>query len=239
MSCTDYQMTVFGPSLLERFRNVAPGAVLHLETMSNRFGDELESSHVDLAIAPFLGDATPEYIFFSLPVKPNLTWERSYADHNVCMMAGSHPLSDNKELSLAEYLDCDHIVTTTQYGVQASVDVGLMAIGSQRRSALSVPCYEAAVLAVAGTRLTTTLPARLAAVYQDPVTTKVLSVPTEIRILRSYLMWHPRLNSDPRQQWFRQLVRQTLPALEEPPLTAAGVGGESRVRQWQRLGGRQ
>ena len=69
-----------------------------------------------------------------------------------------------------------------------------------------MPYHSAAVLAVAGTPLVATLPARMLAGVVDPAP-RVVDAPAEIGTMPYLMVWHRRLDDDPAQRWLRDLVR--------------------------------
>lgn len=190
---TDYMTAVLGPGVFRRVFRAAPGMSLTLRPWHDGVLDEVTHGLADLA---FAGVAAP----------PGLHSELLFEDRFVCLMATDHPLADRKSLTLNDFLTVRHLVVDVLRGEQSAVDRRLAELGERRTAALSVPYHSAAALAVPGTPLVATLPARLLTGPLDPAV-RVVAAPPEVEPLPFLMIWHARLDDDPAQSWLRDTFR--------------------------------
>ena len=201
---TDYA-SVFAPAVFQRVFRGSPNSTLRFRSWHDSVFDDLDLGRVDL-------------VFYG-PVGPlsALRTEHLFDDEFLCVMAHDHPLADRQRLTLAEYLGATHVIVDTYDGRQTVIENRLEKLGTPRRAGLTVPYHSAAAPAVAGTPLIATLPARLLSDPRPDPSLRVVRAPEEIKPLRYQMCWHPRLDTDPAQQWLRDIVRAVTGAL--PPVS--------------------
>jgi DNA-binding transcriptional LysR family regulator len=191
---TDYTTTILGPALFQRVFREAPHATLSFETWHDGVFDDMERGATDL-------------VFYGLAPPPGLRSEELFEERFVCVMSPGHPLSGNPQLTLDDYLACQHVIVNIRRGWQAVIDDHLRALGRPRQASLTVPDHAAAPYAVPGTALVATVPARLAAKHADLPAVQIVSPPPEIEIMHFNMSWHPRLDNDRAQRWMRDVIR--------------------------------
>ena len=126
-------------------------------------------------------------------------------DELVCVMSPDHPATAH--LTLERYLAHRHVlVTVAGSGTRGLIDRQLAAMGHQRKIGLRVPYFSAAVLAVEGTGLIATVPRQAAQAYLGNANIAIVKPPLRLEPLRYLLAWHPRVDADPAQQWFRSML---------------------------------
>jgi DNA-binding transcriptional LysR family regulator len=190
---TDFTTSVLGPGLSRRMFREAPGTSVTFRQWHYGVFDDVSHGLVDLA-------------FSGVSVDPALRSELLFEDQFVCLMSATNPLADRDALTLQDFLDAAHVMVDVLRGEQSAVDRRLAELGHRRESALSVPYHTAAVLAVPGTHLVATLPARLLSTLDDPAL-RVVAAPPEVAPMPYLMTWHPRIDDDPAQRWLRDLVR--------------------------------
>jgi DNA-binding transcriptional LysR family regulator len=190
---TDFTTSVLGPGLSRRLFREAPRAAVTFRQWHNGVFEDVSHGLVDLAFAAVAVD---------LSLRSELLFEERF----VCLMAADHPLADRETLSLDDFLGAAHVMVDVLQGEQSAVDRRLTELGRHRSAALSVPYHSAAVLAVPGTPLVATLPARLLSTLDDAALV-VVNAPVEVEPMPYLMTWHPRLDDDPAQRWLRDLVR--------------------------------
>lgn len=190
---TDFTTSVLGPGLVRRLFRAAPGTSVTFRQWHDGVFDDVSHGLVDLAFA-------------AVAVDPELRSELLFEERFVCLMSANNPLADRDSLTLAEFLGVSHVMVDVLQGEQSAVDRRLAESGRHRTAALSVPYHTAAVLAVPGTDLVATLPARLLSTV-DMLDLRVVGAPVEVEPMPYLMMWHPRLDDDPAQRWLRDLVR--------------------------------
>ena len=86
------------------------------------------------------------------------------------------------------------------------MEEALAALGLERRMAVTVDGFAAALALARGTDLVATVPerhtGRLRAGLQD------LPLPFPVPAFTLSLLWHPRMEADPAHRWLRGLVRE-------------------------------
>ncbi|MFL6120478.1 LysR family transcriptional regulator [Actinophytocola sp.] len=192
---TDFTTSVLGPGLSRRLFHAAPKASMTFKQWHNGVFEDVSHGLVDLA-------------FVAVSADPELHSELLFEERFVCLMSAKNPLADRETLTLDEFLGAAHVMVDVLQGEQSAVDRRLTELGEHRTAALSVPYHTAAVLAVPGTQLVATLPARLVSTL-DREELRVVKAPPEVEPMPYLMMWHPRLDDDPAQRWLRGLVRVT------------------------------
>jgi DNA-binding transcriptional LysR family regulator len=150
-----------------------------------------------------------------------LRQELLFDDVCVCVMSADHPLAKRKRLALDEYLRCSHLVIDIIDGEQPLIADRLRELGVARRAAVTLPQNAGAPAALPGTRLVATLNKRLVDRWADDPALAVVAAPVELEPFQYFMVWHPRLDHDPAQQWLRDTIRS---------VAAATVGGPSGRR---------
>lgn len=190
---TDYTVSVLSGALLAQVFAQSPGSTVHFSRWHHAVFSDAEHGMVDLLIHG--GTAPP-------PLRSQILFEEAYA----CLVSSDHPLARSSTMSLADYLDCAHIVVDVIDGRQGHVDRSLEALGRPRRAAVTVPYHAAAAAAVRGTALVATLPQSFAIEHAAPGHTIVVRAPEEIGAMKYAMSWHPRLDGDAAQRWLRGLI---------------------------------
>ena len=196
---TDYTVSVLSGALLGRLFAQSPGSTVFFSRWHHTVFSDAEHGMVDLLIH---GGAAPP------PLRSQALFEEGYA----CLVSSSHPLAQSSDMSLANYLECAHIVVDIADGRQGHVDRRLEALGRPRRASVTVPYHAAAAAAVPGTALVATLPQSFAIQHATPGVTTVIPAPGEIGPMSYTMSWHPRLDHDAAQRWLRDTITTTLNA---------------------------
>lgn len=196
---TDYTVSVLSGALLGRLFAQSPGSTVFFSRWHHTVFSDAEHGMVDLLIH---GGAPPP------PLRSQALFEEGYA----CLVSSSHPLAQSSDVSLADYLECAHIVVDVADGRQGHVDRRLEALGRPRRASVTVPYHAAAAAAVPGTALVATLPQSFAIQHATPGVTTVIPAPGEIGPMSYTMSWHPRLDHDAAQRWLRDTIATTLNA---------------------------
>jgi DNA-binding transcriptional LysR family regulator len=114
-----------------------------------------------------------------------------------------------RKLTLRQYLDGVHVGVGVLAGRQTIPEQRLAALGKQRRCAVEVPYFTAAIRCVPGTNLIATVPRRLAELERHDPAIKFLKPPAEMRGFRYLMIWHPRLHTDAAHVWLRSMIAAT------------------------------
>src|SRR5712672_3767664 len=138
--------------------------------------------------------------------------ERLYREDWVCAVARDSHFGDR--LSLKHYLAASHIVVATYGGVQTIPDKQLAAVGAKRSSCIRVPYFGVALQCLPGTELVLTLTSGMTSVIRGNRKLRLVKAPHELLPFHFLMAWHPRLNTDPRHVWLREVIRSTGAGLE-------------------------
>lgn len=201
IAATDYPLLLFLPQVAREINKASPHSALRIEPYRDEVFDDMQHGRLDLT---FHGDA---------PAVPSVfRHEVLFDDVCVCMMAADHPLARRRRLTLTEYLRCSHLMIDILHGEQPVIDNHLRKLGLARRGALTLPRFIGAPAALPGTTLVATLTKRLVDRFGDDPTIAVVGAPVELEPMDYLMVWHPRLDNDPAQQWLRDTIRSVASA---------------------------
>ncbi|WP_281646605.1 LysR family transcriptional regulator [Parendozoicomonas sp. Alg238-R29] len=201
LATTDYGSQVLLPSVIRRLREEAPGVNLEITPWKERFVHILDQQDIDLAVCT-VSDA------------PSMIHGRGVGeDQFVCVVNQSHPLVKQSQISesyLQNYASHAHTLITMGGEAKGAVDHLLEEQGLERRIALRVPHFVAALALVATTDLVLTIPYGLATSCATHYNLKTLPLPLRQKPFTYSIIWHERHRKDPGHIWFRQLVYEEL-----------------------------
>jgi DNA-binding transcriptional LysR family regulator len=208
LAATEYARLLFLHQVAREVNKLAPHSAIRIESPRDTVFDDILHARLDLS---FYVAAPPE----------GLRQELLFDDVCVCLMSADHPLAKRKQLTLGEYLRCSHLVIDIIDGEQPLIASRLRELGVARRAALTLPLMVEAPAALPDTNLVATLNKRLVDRYTNDSALAVVAAPVELEPFPYFMIWHPRLDHDPAQQWLRDTIRS---------VAAATVGGPSGRR---------
>ncbi|MBF0307366.1 MAG: LysR family transcriptional regulator [Alphaproteobacteria bacterium] len=183
----------FGPALVRRAGNQAPGVRLRFLQKPDRDSGPLRDGAVDLETG-VIGEET----------SPELRVRALFHDRFVYVVRAGHALAAG-DVGAERYAAAEHVAVTRGGTSRGPVDVTLELVGLKRRIAVSVGGFAAALALARGTDLVATVPERHTGTLRAGMVSHTLPVtPPEITVS---LLWHPRLDADPAHRWLRHLVR--------------------------------
>lgn len=191
----DMQALLAAP-LLARLRGEAPGLDIRIRPLHGDSAHEASRGLIELAVMP---DMRAEYAIAGLS---ELVLRPVYTRRFITVSR------TRRKLTLDSFVAADHLLVSPQ-GVEGGyVDDALRALGKQRRVAVTVPGFLAALSLVQSSDLLATLPDDIVGVlapglhrYPCPVATPQLEM---------CLIWAARFTQDARHTWLRKLVREVL-----------------------------
>jgi len=193
VALTDHASTILLPSLVARVRRSAPGVEVEVSPWPIQAYEDVGAGRIDAALS---AEEAP----------PALETEVLFNMDFVCLV-GSAQRARIRRLTLKQYLQLPHALVKTLEGQQTPVDRTLAQLGAKRRVALSLPFFLPAIFAIAHTDLILTVPRRLAKVAGTIAGVRVVEPPREIKVFPYFMVWHPRLTSEPAHAWFREQLR--------------------------------
>ena len=122
-------------------------------------------------------------------------------DRYVCAVSEAHPLAGT-DLSLEDYLTCEHIHLSGRRRGLGHVDIALGRLGLKRNIHLWLRDYTTATAILRDGDLALTLPRRLARHYD----LTSLELPFVVEALDWCLFWHRSADEEPSNRWLREQV---------------------------------
>ncbi len=196
------------PAIISTVVRTAPNVQLEITPWNHSF-EELESNATDLVLA-------------SLPPPPHLRSQLLLKDKLACLVRADHPIAQNS-LTLARYVECQHLAVSVTQTKQRLVDDALAKLGRQRDVRVQLPSFAGVDTIVGNTDLVATLPLGAARDLARTPRVRVIPAPPEIGLFAYYQIWHPRNDADAAQQWLRASVRAS--CLEEFSKLRPSPGG--------------
>ena len=194
VAATDYALFLLLHQVARAVNKLSPHSALHIESPHDTVFDDLVHGRLDLS-------------FYVADPPAGLRQELLFDDICVCVMAADHPLAGRKRLTLDQYLRCSHLVIDIIDGEQPLIASRLRELGAARRAALTLPLLVGAPAALPDTNLVATLNGRLVDRCVGDPALAVVAAPVELEPFDYFMVWHPRLDHDPAQQWLRDTIR--------------------------------
>jgi DNA-binding transcriptional LysR family regulator len=188
----------FGPALLARVAQEAPGVTLRFLPKIGKDSTLLRDGTVDLETGVIDDETGPE-----------LRAQTLFEDHLVGVVRAGHALARGK-VTPARYAGCEHIAVSRRLLERGPIDEALQALGLQRRIAVVVGGFATAIAVARRSDLLATVPFRHSGVLLDGVHT--FSLPIELPTMKVSLLWHPRLDADAAHRWLRICVHASVAA---------------------------
>ena len=196
IATTDYAMQTILPFALPRIYHEAPN--LSLELIPLRHDDlnnQLSYEGADLAICRPSHSVAPLHSEFLGRVGV------------MCLMSQHHPLAKHT-LCLEEYLSYPHAMIAISDGVKALIDQALAHHVPQPQMVLRAYHLETALAILDTMPLIITVPADLAYLVAERYQLVMKKLPFEFTAFDYSMIWHPRCDHSPAQEWLRAIVRQ-------------------------------
>lgn len=182
----------FGPALVARVSEEAPGVVLRFVQKPNKESASLRDGTADLETG-VVGKTTG----------PELRVHALFEDRFVGVVRRGHALGRN-EVTASRYAKGSHVVVSRRGMEKGAIDEALEELGLQRRIVAIVEGFSAALALARGSELIATVPERHTGTLRKGMHTFPLPfLTTEVTVA---LLWHPRMDADPAHRWLRGIV---------------------------------
>jgi DNA-binding transcriptional LysR family regulator len=188
----------FGPPLIEKVRQEAPGVRLRFVRKLDKDSGGLRDGTVDLETGVIAGTSGPEVRAQAL-----------FADRYIGAVRFDHPLV-RTGVSPSDYVAWSHVVAWRQGLDLGGIDDTLRELDLTRDVAATVDGFSAALALARGSDLIATVPDRHTAGLRGGMFT--FPIPLAVSEFTISLLWHPRLDGDPAHRWLRNQVREACPA---------------------------
>jgi DNA-binding transcriptional LysR family regulator len=183
----------FGPKLIARVGEEAPGVQLRFVQKPNKDSTPLRDGTVDLETGVVEKETAPE-----------LRTQALFLDGYVGVVRMRHPLSHG-EITPARYAAGRHINVSRLIPDKGPIDEALLRFGLEREIVTIVSGFATAVALARATDLIASVPER----HTGSLRAGMHSFPLPFRApeFTVSLLWHPRLDADPAHRWLRGCVR--------------------------------
>ena len=183
----------FGPDLIARVGEQAPGVRLRFVPKPDKDSTPLRDGSVDLETG-VVGNA----------MGPELRAQALFRDRFVGVVRMGHPLCE-AAITPARYAAGRHILISRGGRDRGPIDDALEPLGLKREIVTVVSAFSEALALARASDLIASVPERHTGNLRDGMFCFPLPVPLpEITVS---LLWHPRLDADPAHRWLRGCVR--------------------------------
>jgi DNA-binding transcriptional LysR family regulator len=183
----------FGPELLARVREEAPGVTLQFLAKPDKESAPLREGEVDLETGVIDATTAPE--MRAVPL---------FDDRWVGVVREEHPLLD-EEVTAQRYAGAEHVHILRRGLHSSEIDEAVHAAGLERCVVVVVNGFASAVALARDTDLVATIPER----HTEGLRRGVRTFPFPLKLggFTISMLWHPRMDGDLAHKWLRSLVR--------------------------------
>ncbi|KXI24084.1 LysR family transcriptional regulator [Photobacterium sanguinicancri] len=194
LSSSDYVAQYILPDVVELLREHAPQVSVEYQLWQPDFYSELGQRDIHLFSS----------MLSSLP--EGLCGEPIGADYPVCVMSQQHPLAQQSQLSLTDFLRYSHISVSGGGDKDSFIEQYLSSQGLQRDIKFRVPFFTSAFNTLSRSDMLMVVPEHIALNMKPSYPIHFLPLPMPVDQHKYWLMWHPKYDSDLPHQWLRQRV---------------------------------
>lgn len=199
----------FGPGLIARLVEEAPGVRLYFMAKTDKGSGPLRDGSVDLETGVVSARSSPELRVRAL-----------FRDRFVGVVRLGHPLCTG-DISAERFAGGRHVGVSRRGipdGPVGPVDEAFAALGRERDVAVWVSGFSAALALAGGSDLIATVPERHTGHLRAGLHS--FALPFEVPEITVSMLWHPRLDADPAHRWLRGRVYEVCAErLREPEST--------------------
>lgn len=182
----------FGPALVTRVAQLAPGIRLRFLHKTSKDSQSLRNGNVDLETGVVTEDTGPEIRTRAL-----------FQDHFIGVARAGHSLSQG-EISAERYAAAAQVLVSRRGSSKGLIDEALLALGLQRQVVVTVDGFAAALALARATDLVTAVPARHTANLRQGLFS--FELPFTAPTIKVSMLWHPRLDGDHAHRWLREQI---------------------------------
>lgn len=186
----------FGPGLIRKVHEEAPGVQLRFVRKLDKQSDGLRDGTLDLETGVVGDDIGPEIRARAL-----------FTDRYIGVVHEHHPLT-RTSVTPADYVAWSHVVAWRQGLDLGQVDALLTELGLSRGIMTTVDGFSAALALARGSDLIATVPEKHTTGLRHGMYS--FAIPLPLRDFTISLLWHPRLDADPAHRWLRKKVDEAL-----------------------------
>ena len=184
----------FGPALIARIAEQAPGVRLHFMQKPDKDSTPLRNGTVDLETGVVDPDTSPE-----------LRTQALFRDRLIGVVRAGHPLSQG-EITPARFASGGHIYVSRRGLDKGPIDEALNSLGLTREVVTTVAGFSTALALARASELIASVPERHTASLRDGMHSFALPLP--LPAFTVAMLWHPRMDADPAHRWLRGCLRE-------------------------------
>jgi DNA-binding transcriptional LysR family regulator len=193
----------FGPDLIARIGEEAPGVRLRFMQKPNKDSAPLREGIVDLEIG-VVGQGTG----------PEMRAQALSRDRFIGVVRVGHPLSKGA-ITPARYAAGRHICVSRRGLDKGPIDEALKPLGLEREIATIVGAFSTALALARASDLIASVPEKHTGNLR--VGMHSFPLPVSIPKVTVSLLWHPREDADPAHRWLRGCVREVFLSPDRAP----------------------
>jgi len=183
----------FGPALLSRVFDEAPGVRLRFLPKHDKDSAPLRDGAVDLETG-VVGRTTG----------PEVRAQALFRDRFIGVVRTGHPLSAGV-VTPDRYAAARHVHVSRRGAGKGPIDDALATLGLERELATTVGSFSAALALARASDLVASVPERHTGDLRAGMHSFALPLPVPPLVIS--LLWHPRMEVDPAHRWLRGCVR--------------------------------
>lgn len=191
----DTHTILLAPALMARLAREAPGIDIRFENYGPDLVERVETGRLDLAFATA-----------TTPLPPGARSESYAHDRLALVLRKGHPMA-KKKWSIEDYGKVSHVGISILGDAGSELDAQLAKAGVHRRMALVTPHFIAALAAVSGTDMATTLSRVFARRFADEFGLALKEPPLPNVDLELTVVWSHVRAADPVLAWVRTVIR--------------------------------
>ncbi|PDT18033.1 LysR family transcriptional regulator [Rhizobium sp. J15] len=188
----------FGPDLIARIGEEAPGVRLCFVAKPDRDSAPLRDGTVDLETG-VVGKTTG----------PEVRAQALFRDRFVGVVRAGHPLCQG-EMTLSRYAAGRHVSVSRRGLEKGPIDEALDLLGLERQIVTIVGGFSTALALARASDLIAAVPERHTGVLRAGMHS--FPLPVSMPDITVSLLWHPRMDADPAHRWLRGCLRDACAA---------------------------
>jgi DNA-binding transcriptional LysR family regulator len=196
----DTHTILLAPALMARLGQEAPGIDIRFESYGPDLVERVETGRLDLAFATA-----------STPLPPGARSESYAHDKLVLVLRKGHPMA-KKTWTIEDYGKVSHVGISILGDAGSELDAQLAKVGVHRRMALVTPHFIAALAAVGGTDMATTMSRVFASRFADEFGLVLKEPPLPNVELELTVVWSHVRAADPVLAWVRGVMKDVAKA---------------------------
>lgn len=182
----------FGPALVARTRELAPGVRLHFVQKHSKDSALLRDGSVDLETGVVV-DSTGG----------DLHMRALFRDRFIGVVRAGHPLAAG-DVTVQRYAAANHVLVSRHAQPSGLVDVALEPLGLTRAVVTTVSGFAAALAFARASDLVATVPERHTSKLRAGMVS--FRLPVTLDDITVSMLWHPRMDADLAHRWMRNCV---------------------------------